>query len=606
MKSGLLTFFLLLSQLALTQFSGADKQAVDSLQNLRKTSKDKLVLAKTMLSLSEWYSIVSVDSVINFATQSKEIAQVSLKQTKNKDRINEFEKCVAGADNNIAYSYFNKGDFSQALYYNKLALDRWKKLEQDDGTVRSLNNIGAIYRQLEEFPKALEFYKEALAYNLKDGDAGTIAITYNNLGSIYKTLNQDTKSLESYKKAIHYRRKAKDKRGEANTLNNIGTLYKKWGKMDSASYYFNRSYSLIHEVGDPIGIAHASSNVGDMALQNKDYKKAESLGKEALEIGKASGMLMIIEQSSSLLERVYAATGRWKEAFEMQKLHLETIMKINSEEAKRSADNLAMQYEYEQKKEIDKIENDKKLAIAKNQQEVQKFTTYLIIGFTIFIFILCIILYERYRKVNEQKFFIEKQNNERKVLLQEIHHRVKNNFQIISSLLKLQSYQDDNPKLQKSFQDAINRIHSMASVHEIIYKQNSLAKVDMQVYFDSLINQLKRSLGRSDVEISVEINPVFLDVDHTIPLGIILNELFTNSIKHAFVNESNSPQIFVRFTQDGAKFKFEYGDNGIGFIPQNDRQTLGIELIDTLVDQLNGDLKYSKCDEWSSKVLISF
>ncbi|MES2800189.1 MAG: tetratricopeptide repeat protein [Bacteroidota bacterium] len=606
MKTVHFLLFLLATNVTFAQFEGRDKKQVDSLLQLARTSKDQLILSKSNLQLSEWYSIVSIDSVLSYSNISKKYAQKALKRVTNADRKKEFERVVAGADNNIAYSYFNKGDFTQALLFNKLALDQWKKLHENEGMVRSLNNIGAIYRQLEDYSKALNFYNEALSINLKEGDAATIAITYNNLGSIYKLLDQDNKSMGAYQKSMFYRRKAKDKRGEANTLNNIGSLYKKKGIIDSASFYFNQSYDLIQEVGDPIGIAHASSNLGDIALERNDFATAEKLGKEALKIGQESQMLMIIEQSSGLLKRVYEKTGQWQKAFEMQQLHLETSIKIKSEEAKRSAITLGLQYDYEKQKEIDRIENEKKLAISRKEQIVQQITIVFVIGVSIFVLVLLIILFERYRKVNEQKKFIERQNNERKILLQEIHHRVKNNFQIISSLLKLQSHQENNPQLQKSFQDAINRIHSMASVHEIIYKQDSLAKVDMNVYLNNLMEQLKRSLDRDDIQIDLKVGEEFLDVDQTIPLGIIVNELVTNSFKHAFNSEIKAPKIEVKFAYYSGQFNLEYADNGVGFTPSENKHSLGLELIDTLAEQIGGKISYQEKEGWNSWMKISF
>src|SRR5690606_18638289 len=153
---------------------------------------------------------------------------------------------------------------------------------------------------------------------------------------------------------------------------------------------------------------------------------------------------------------------------------------------------------------LSKKESEKKLEIAAQQEKIQNYFTFGVVFILILVILFIFILAKRLRTLREQKETIEKQNNERKGLLQEIHHRVKNNFQIISSLLKLQSYNHKNKVVADAFNGAINRIHAMAMVHEIIYKQGTFTGISAKVYLTSLVDNLKVSFANDKLNIQVD------------------------------------------------------------------------------------------------------
>ena len=160
-----------------------------------------------------------------------------------------------------------------------------------------------------------------------------------------------------------------------------------------------------------------------------------------------------------------------------------------------------------------------------------------------------IIFFIRLRISRSQNAIIEKQSNERKVLLQEIHHRVKNNFQIICSILKLQAYEEGNEKIEIAFNDAINRIHLMASVHEIIYKQELFSEISPEEYLGKLIDALKSYTTNQKIEFTLHSDVEKLDIQVLLTLGIAINELITNSIKYAFSEKNETPKISIELTR---------------------------------------------------------
>jgi PAS domain S-box-containing protein len=193
---------------------------------------------------------------------------------------------------------------------------------------------------------------------------------------------------------------------------------------------------------------------------------------------------------------------------------------------------------------------------------------------------------------------------EKEVLLKEIHHRVKNNMQVISSLLRLQSWQIRDEKMQEIFKGCQDRITSMALIHEKLYQSDDLARIDFAEYVRSLTNNLfsmYRS-GMDAVEIKLDMDKFYLDINTAIPLGLIVNELVSNSLKYAFPEKGEGGQ--ERETKDEigislccenkGRVALVVRDNGVGLPPAFDyrkSESLGLQLVTDLVDQLDGSIK---------------
>jgi len=188
---------------------------------------------------------------------------------------------------------------------------------------------------------------------------------------------------------------------------------------------------------------------------------------------------------------------------------------------------------------------------------------------------------------------------EKEVLLKETHHRVKNNLQIISSLLNLQAASLDDPQVRERFLESQRRIRVMALVHEQLYQSADLAHIAASGYVQLLVNQLMRSF-QSDVatvRVRFAIDEILLDIDRAIPLGLIINELVSNSLKHAFPDD-RSGEITVDLHRTSARtLTLVVGDTGIG-MPSDPAAlrmgSLGLELVRALAKQLHGDLRWEQ------------
>ena len=198
---------------------------------------------------------------------------------------------------------------------------------------------------------------------------------------------------------------------------------------------------------------------------------------------------------------------------------------------------------------------------------------------------------------------------EKEMLLQEIHHRVKNNLQVISSLLSLQAGYIESEEIQEIFKDSQHRVRSMALVHEKLYRSEDLARIDLAEYIRNLATFLfgsyRANAGR--ISLAVQADDVFLGIDAAVPCGLMLNELISNALKHAFPN-GRSGQLWVELHQDSDRqVRLIVRDNGTGLPPGFDifeTDSLGMQLVGTLVDQLNGTLEIHS--EGGTEFIITF
>jgi PAS domain S-box-containing protein len=206
--------------------------------------------------------------------------------------------------------------------------------------------------------------------------------------------------------------------------------------------------------------------------------------------------------------------------------------------------------------------------------------------------------------VTEQKRAEEKIKaslREKEVLLKEIHHRVKNNLQIISSLLYLQATRTEHPGAISALRESRDRVRSMALVHEGLYASPNLASIDMGDYVRSLVSELRRSYGTEDssVRLTVNVGDVSLGITEAIPCGLIINELVSNAMKHAFPKGRDGEIRIELFRGPANQVTLTVSDNGIGFPEQEDFRKsplLGLTLINSLVEQLDGTIELDSRD----------
>jgi PAS domain S-box-containing protein len=209
------------------------------------------------------------------------------------------------------------------------------------------------------------------------------------------------------------------------------------------------------------------------------------------------------------------------------------------------------------------------------------------------------------RRKMEQK--LQKALDDKDVLLKEIHHRVKNNLMMISSLLNIQSRYIKDEDMKDILQESRNRAKSMALIHQKLYQTDDVNNIGFSEYLRNLATEIMHSYTSKNirVELNLDLEPNLIDVDRAIPLGLIATELIINSFKHAF--PQGTGEIFVRFYKEDDHFLLIIQDDGVGFPPEFDFRTqgnMGMNLVNALTDQIDGYIDMKR--ENGTKFILKF
>jgi len=216
------------------------------------------------------------------------------------------------------------------------------------------------------------------------------------------------------------------------------------------------------------------------------------------------------------------------------------------------------------------------------------------------------------RDITERKQIEEKLRRslkEKEVLIRELHHRVKNNMQVMLSLLRLQARKIKDKKMAEILRVWQNRLRSIALVHEKLYESENLARIEFGSYIRKLAVSLSHAfeVEESNIRIEMDIESIFLDINTAIPLGLIINELVSNSIKHAFPDDRKGKIRLDFHKNDKNSYSLIVKDNGVGLtknIKFQDPQTLGFQLINDLIDQITGSVEVSRRGGTTFKIMF--
>jgi two-component sensor histidine kinase len=183
---------------------------------------------------------------------------------------------------------------------------------------------------------------------------------------------------------------------------------------------------------------------------------------------------------------------------------------------------------------------------------------------------------------------------DKEVLFQEIHHRVKNNLQIIASFLTMQAVRSNDQNVASAFEEALSRLQSMALVHQILYEQNDAADVSMDAYLRALSDNIGQTYGADErhIRIRVDADDTRLALDQAVPLALLANEALTNALKHAFP-AGRGGEVNIRLHRDSDGLSFSLADDGVG-MPQTPGSGLGLTILNALARQLDGSLCWSR------------
>lgn len=513
-------------------------EKLDSAQNV-------LELAKTKIGQSDLpFLNTQLGYVYERRGQLDKAANYALKSLDLGEKLND-KKAMAMAYSDLSNLFWKQGKFESGVEYGLRSLELFEARGITDLDYDfTLYVTGNNYLALEDYQKARKYYEQSIIIGERYGFYNNLSDVYISLVDLYSFLGDFENAMEAGRNAIKYAELLENNFMIMRSWLAIGKMQNKKGNSAEAIEGLKKSITVAtDDFGDAYYLSDAYNELGMAYAKNNDYKNAYSA----------------FSVYDSLKNEVFTA------------------------EADHRISQLRTEFGLAQKEST--------IMLQQTQIRKQQTRQHLIIIITVLLFLLLLLAYKAISNNIKKNKLLEKKNIEKEFLLKEIHHRVKNNFEIVSSLLSLQAARIVDTNILEAMEQSQHRVHSMGMIHQKLYLGEKLSTVEMKDYFINLTDYIIDSYGKnSQVTVDIVMDELELDVDMAIPIGLIVNELITNSLKYAFPEERKG-NIHLALKLKGDLLVLEVNDNGIGMQSEKPVGTgFGTHLVDLLVKQLDGKM----------------
>ena len=461
--------------------------------------------------------------------------------------------------NNLASSYRNRNDFNNTEKYYLKALELAEAVGDEPNWIATYNNnLSVLYMENKMYEKADQRIKNALTYYKGINDSITMAIIYLNYGNS-KIYSEDfPKAISHYSQAM-----------------NLATI---------------KQVPLIHAV--------AHTGIGIAYTKQKEYTNAIPQLLDGLKIAKQINHIEQMMESYTALAEYYSTTNNYKEAYSLALESQKIKDSINASDRDSNMAEALTKYEAEKKDAQLEVLN---LQSEKSKQQ-QRLLSILALSGILIAGLVGFFLYKNKKKntllasqkelLENQKSLLEKTVGEKNILLKETHHRVKNSFQMVSSLLYLQSENVKDVEAKMAIKEAQNRVRSMVLIHHKLYNKDQLIGINAKEYIEDLTKDIFESHQdlSQNIAVQLDVENIVLSVDTITPIGLILNELIINVLKHAFNKNAADVLMKISFGRKEEVLILEVSDNGDGFEEGQGDDSFGLKLIRSLARKLEATL----------------
>lgn len=489
------------------------------------------------------------------------------------------------------------GDYNKAAEYHSKGLSIAKKLN-DEIWIADFNAIlGAVNTQflpelsLEQFAIAKKIYTQ----KRDEEKLAMLAIRY---GAYFGFNEKPDSSTKYYDQAIAYATKTgRDSLLSFVYLNKGDDCHN--AKDPKGEYYYTRKAIWISsKYKDYKSLALGYANLISYYFTKKQYDSAGICADKAIAIGTRISYIRPILLGYEGLSDIHLAKKSYKEGFFLVKKFV--TLNDSFRDVRKTILSLKNQMDLRLKDREAKLMEEKLLQETEFEKQTAKKNNYIILSVFIVVIVLltAILLYIRFKTLENKNKIIEKQMHEKSILVQEIHHRVKNNLQIVSSLLNLQTNSSTDEKVVNALKESHNRIKTISLVHEKLYNNKDLTSVEIKPYVEDLFAKLNTIYKADNIQLNCQVIPIelVLSLETCITIGLILNELITNTFKYAFPkNEKGNISIHLTLRPDGC-LKLVYSDSGLGIgvdVNFETSKTLGLRIIKELTRKLKGSVSYN-------------
>lgn len=518
------------------------------------------------------------------------------------------EALVLKVDTAVAIAYLAIGqgnntinDYTSALKNYLAALQVAEKINHFKLQANALSKIAWIYKVTGEIngnpkdlDKATEYINKGLAiavnHQLKQIELGLLS----DLAVVYDVKKMHSKAIDTYKTCIN-KTSPEDKDALLVLRLNLGICYKNSRQFDSALAQYNICLNMSGSSADDFYSMFVVNNMAILYYEMGNYTLSAGMAVDAIHRSYKEDMPAIRLDMYDCLKKTYQKQRN----FEMAFVYSEKLSAIR--DSIFNKDQSAQLKDMQEKYETDI--KDKQIALQVGQLTYNKRLNLILCGGLLALLLLAWGIYANMRKTAKlnrtiilQRDELGKQSNALSVMMKELHHRVKNNLQIVTDLLNLQSLKLTDPEAIVAMQKSQQRVQAMALIHQRLYKTEEITRINMRDYINELSGFLAVSygFGTHNYTLTVDIEGEWIDIDKALPLGLILNELVTNAFKYAF-NGIQNPVLTIGFKNTDEGIVLVVKDNGIGIAPGTWQSTstnsFGKQLVSALSKQLRAQQK---------------
>lgn len=567
--------------------------------------------AETLKELGELYSI----------NENTEKAEPLLKESLALYRSIRYPK-LQGVYNLLSEINTQKGNYPESLKYALLAEKTAIAVNDNSLQLCSIyNHVGLVYYYLRQNDDAEEYWYKALEVAKYYKDTEYVRTIAENLCSLLIRQKKEKDALKLIKEMQQNFPTSKIERVmKENYL--LFNIYRILNDNAKASIYYKRLTAYYGKNADKNG--NSIAVLRSYASYQYQIKKLDDFYKTIKRLDTltvAAGNNLIRSESHLIWFKADSSRGDFINAIKHYQLYKSLSDSVFKGEKSKQISSLQVEFESEKKdKNINLLQQQAKV----QEIQIQKDTVIrsVFIGSFLVLILFLALLYNGFRlkkKKNEEleikRQQIEEQNElnkkmliEKEWLLKEIHHRVKNNLQIVISLLNTQSAYLDNEDALLAIQNSQHRMHAMSLIHQKLYQSDNLANIDMSWYIYELISYMKECFGTHEkINFILDTEKVYLDVAQAVPLGLIINEAINNAIKYAFPEDKKGDVYIELKNTSENNYKLIIADNGIG-VPENfntiERKSLGVNLMIGLSEQIDGNFEMK--NDHGLKIKITF
>ena len=496
--------------------------------------------------------------------------------------------------------------YKLAVEYYLESLRIRTNLRDTSGMLNLYNRIGVVYKHQKNYEKALESL-----YKITENEAYVEDKVYGaaceNVAKIYVIQNRRESAIMYLKKALKWRSRNNTIRNKSYYYYDIGIIKNLENDYESAQLMLDTAFNFFQQAKLFVDRGEVKKMKGEIALQQNEIPKAIAEFKEALHFAELAKEIQTQAGTYKSLAKCYELAGNPSKAI----LAMNNYVTLNDSLTSFNISQLIAEYDIITKQEENNIAQEK--AAFESQKAKSRANNLILISGLLLTIIGLLYLRNRSNKqandiLQSKNSIIEKSLSDKEILLKEIHHRVKNNLQIVSSMLNLQTRHINDPQVLEAITDSRNRVKSMALIHQNLYRQNNLKSIYISTYLHNLCASLFHSfkVDENRIKLTSNIEALELDVDTIIPIGLIVNELITNAIKYAFPdNRHGEIELNVKLQKDYLFLQVK--DNGIGLNPDFDYKksdSFGYSLIHSLAGKLKAKISIISNDGTNAEFQI--